>query len=158
MQSARHVAAVAGHLGSFGKSRVTPSSPGEVEVFGSYSMHLGPRYEAAGMRVQFHYNQTPGIHFKTEPPEEYRDSILRGLRDGLALRFPQFPSAGSLWVTEIFAHEVDSSQRAFYRAARMVIDQAFGLATNAEPNAPPNGGPATQLGNSGVAEGPPSVS
>jgi hypothetical protein len=28
----------------------------------------------------------------------------------------------------------------------------------AEPDAPPNGGPATQLGNSGVTEGPPSVS
>jgi len=28
----------------------------------------------------------------------------------------------------------------------------------AEPCAPPNGGPATQLGNSGVPEGPPSVS
>jgi hypothetical protein len=27
-----------------------------------------------------------------------------------------------------------------------------------EPSAPPNGGPATQLGNSGVSEGPPSVS
>ncbi len=30
--------------------------------------------------------------------------------------------------------------------------------TNAEPCAAPNGGPATQLGNSGVTEGPPSVS
>jgi len=28
----------------------------------------------------------------------------------------------------------------------------------AEPGAAPNGGPATQIGNSGVAEGPPSVS
>jgi hypothetical protein len=28
----------------------------------------------------------------------------------------------------------------------------------AEPDAPPNGGPGTRLGNSGVAEGPPSVS
>jgi HEAT repeat protein len=29
---------------------------------------------------------------------------------------------------------------------------------NAEPGAPPNGGPATPLGNSGVAVGPPPVS
>jgi hypothetical protein len=28
----------------------------------------------------------------------------------------------------------------------------------AEPSAPPNGGPATRLGNSGASEGPPSVS
>ena len=121
-------------------------------------MHLGPRFEAAGLRVQFHYNQKPGIHFKAEPPAEYRDSILKGLRDGMALRFPNFPSTGSLWITEISAHEVDSSQRAFYRAARMVVDQAFGLATSAELGAPPNGGPATQLGKSDAMGGPPSVS
>ena len=30
--------------------------------------------------------------------------------------------------------------------------------TKAEPGAPPNGGPATRLGNSGATEGPPSVS
>src|SRR5437667_6367373 len=89
---------------------MTHNSPGEVEVFGKYSMHLGPRYEAAGLRVQFHYNQTPGIHFKAEAPDEYRDSILRGLRDGLALRFPKFPATGGVWITEVGAHEVDSSR------------------------------------------------
>src|SRR5947209_7433531 len=123
-------------------SSMTPTSPGEVEVLVSYSMHLGPRFEAAGLKVQFLYNQKPGIHFKVESPPEYRDSILRGLQDGLAVRFPKFPSSGSLWITEILAHDVDSSGRAFYRAARMVVDQAYGLATNAEPSTPPNGGPA----------------
>jgi hypothetical protein len=34
----------------------------------------------------------------------------------------------------------------------------FGNTENAEPSASPNGGPATQLGNSGVTGGPPSVS
>ena len=91
-------------------------------------MHLGPRYEAAGLRIQFHYNQAPGIHFRIEPPAEYRDSIVQGLRDGLASRFPEFPATGSVWITEIAEHEVDSSQRAFYLAARMVMDQAFSLA------------------------------
>ena len=33
-----------------------------------------------------------------------------------------------------------------------------GASQNVEPDAPPNGGPATPLGNSGVTEGPPSVS
>jgi hypothetical protein len=32
------------------------------------------------------------------------------------------------------------------------------LDKNAEPGAPPNGGPAKPLGNSGAVEGPPSVS
>src|SRR5947208_10907194 len=114
---------------------MTHVSPGEVELFGSYNMHLGPRYEAAGLRVQFHYNQTPGIHLKAEAPAEYRDSILKGLRDGLASRFPDFPDTGSVWITEIAEHEVDASQQAFYRAARMAIDQAFTLAQLYETNA-----------------------
>ncbi len=58
------------------------STPGEIEVCGFYRRHLGPRVEAAGLRVQFHYNQTPGVHFKVEPPGEYRAAILRGIEQG----------------------------------------------------------------------------
>ena len=44
-------------------------------------------------------------------------------------------------------------------AVRERCDRFFALMPKiAEPGAPPNGGPATRLGNSGVAEGPPSVS
>jgi hypothetical protein len=42
-------------------------------------------------------------------------------------RFPDFMPAGSIWVTEVIAHEVDSSQRAFYRAGRLVVDQAYSI-------------------------------
>ena len=101
--------------------------PGEVEIYGYFSQHLGPRFEAAGLRVQFHLNQEPGIHFKTPPPEEYKDAILRGLKEGLETHFARFPDSASLWITEITEHEVDSSQRAFYRAGLMVIDQAFSI-------------------------------
>ena len=45
----------------------------------------------------------------------------------------------------------------FHDAAKM-LDILFRETGNAQPCAAPNGGPATQLGNSGVAEGPPSVS
>ena len=37
-------------------------------------------------------------------------------------------------------------------------DRGSTSGTHAQPGAAPNGGPATPLGNSGVAEGPPSVS
>jgi hypothetical protein len=37
-------------------------------------------------------------------------------------------------------------------------ERALIMKLNAEPDASPNGGPATRLGNSGVTEGPPSVS
>lgn len=84
--------------------------------------------EAAGLRVQFHYNQKPGIHFKVQPLEEYRSAILTGIKDGMAARFPDFPLFGSIWVTEITVDAVDSCEKAFYRAGRSVIDQAFSLA------------------------------
>ncbi len=80
------------------------------------------------MGIQFHYNQSPGIHFKVPVGEEYRDFIISGLRDGMALRFPAFPDSGSIWVTEVVEHPVDSSQQAFYLAARMAIDQAYSIA------------------------------
>ena len=104
-----------------------PVTPGEVELCVSFSKHLGPRFTAAGLRVQFHYNQTPGIHFRCPVPEAYRAAILAGLRDGLSARFPELPASASLWILEILDHEVDSSEMAFYRAARLVIEQAYSL-------------------------------
>jgi hypothetical protein len=109
----------------------SPITPGEVEVYGTFRKHLGPRFAGAGLGVQFHYNQTPGIHFKTEPPAEYREGILKGLRDGLALRFPLFPASATIWVTRIDASDVDSSWMTFYQAARMVIEQAYSLTQSA---------------------------
>ncbi len=106
---------------------MTRTTPGELEVYAAYRIHLGPRYEGAGLRIQFHYNQTPGIHFRVEPPEEYRAAIVKGIEEGMALRFPDFPATGCIWITEVTAHEIDSSQRAFYRAGRLVVDQAHSL-------------------------------
>jgi len=103
------------------------TSLGQLEVSSYYRIHLGPRFEAAGLRAQFHYNQTPGIHFKAEPRDDYRSAIIKGIEDGIAARFPDFPSTASIWITEITEHEVDSSQRAFYRAGRLVIEQAYAL-------------------------------
>ena len=75
--------------------------------------------------MQFHYNQVPGIHFKAEVPSEYREAILKGLRDAMALRFPEFPKSASIWITRVEVHEVDSSRVAFCQVARMVVEQAF---------------------------------
>ena len=103
--------------------------PGEVELVAEFSRHLGPKCETAGLRIQFHYNQEPGIHFKAQPRAEYRASIIRGLQEGLAMRFPDFPNSGSVWVTEVMEHEIDSSSNAFYKAARLVIEQVYLLAS-----------------------------
>ena len=109
---------------------MTPVTPGVCEVFGSYRVHLGPRMEAAGLGIQFHYNQVPGIHFKTAVPDEYQGAILQGLQEGMALRFPDFPETGSVWVVDVKIDQVESSRRAFYRAARLVIEQAFSVSTS----------------------------
>lgn len=100
----------------------------DAEYYAFFRVHLGPRFTAAGVGIQFHYNQKPGIYFKVrllEPQEQYRKSILGGIEDGLAARFPDFPSTGSVWITVITDHEVDSSENAFYQAARLAIEQAY---------------------------------
>jgi hypothetical protein len=102
--------------------------PGEIEISCFYLKHLGPRMEGAGLRVQFHYNQKPGIHFKVpQPCEEYHRAILNGIKKGMATRFPDFPTTGSIWVTEIFDDKINSSEVAFYKAGRLVIEQAYSL-------------------------------
>lgn len=104
-----------------------PISPGEVEVHSYFSKHLGPRYMGAGLKLQFHSNQPPGIHYKVAVNEEYRAAILKGIEDGVSIRFPDFPKTASIWITEVNEHPVDSSQIAFYIAARCAIDQAYCL-------------------------------
>jgi hypothetical protein len=101
--------------------------PNGYEVGSFYRRHLGPRMEAAGLRVQFHYNQKPGIHFKVQPREEYRSAILKGIEEGMQARFPTFPSSGSIWITEILDDEIHSCERAFYIAGRLVMEQAYAL-------------------------------
>ena len=81
----------------------------------------------AGLRLQFHPNQPPGIHYKVAVNEEYRAAILKGIKDGISIRFPNFSETASIWITEVTEHPVDSSQLAFYIAARCAIDQAYCL-------------------------------
>ena len=45
----------------------------------------------------------------------------------MAARFLDFPRTGSIWITEISENEVDSCERAFYRAGRLVIDLVYSL-------------------------------
>ena len=103
--------------------------PSEVELISHFSRHLGGRFQEAGVRIQFQYNEIPGIHFKVALSEEYRAPILRGLKEGMAIHFPDFPENGSVWITEVIEHEVNSCEHAFYLAARLVVEQASSLAS-----------------------------
>lgn len=109
--------------------------PGEVEHYAFFNTHLGARFQSAGLRVQFHYNQEPGIHFIVPAPEEYANAIMNGLRQGLTRYFPNFPDSGSVWITEVTVNDISSSQAAFYRAALLIMHQAFALVEIAESGA-----------------------
>jgi len=101
--------------------------PGELEIYTSFRLHTGPRFIGAGLRIQFHYNQIPGIHFRLEPPEEYRSIILRSIEERMAVRFPDFPSTASIWITEITGDPAEWNGQVFSQVSRLVIDQAYSL-------------------------------
>jgi hypothetical protein len=75
---------------------------------------------------------------------------------------PRFGLDTQYWVawqgrSQVTINGPDRPKWVFRRTVDAVkID--FDSASIAQPSAPPNGGPATRLGNSGVTEGPPSVS
>jgi hypothetical protein len=48
----------------------------------------------------------------------------------MAYRFPTFPETGSIWLIGIREDYVESSQAAFYIAARMAIDEAYSMVEN----------------------------
>ena len=106
------------------------NTPGEIELYSHFSQHLGPKFEAAGLRLQFHCNQPSGIHFQVATSAEYRAAITRGIHEGMAERFPEFLATGGVYVTEITDNKIDSCERAFYRVARSVVEQAFVLAVS----------------------------
>jgi hypothetical protein len=108
--------------------------PGEIEVYSFFRKHLGPRYVSAGLGIQFHYNQEPGIHFKATVSAEYRESIIRGLTQAMSIRFPDFPRTGGIWIIEVTVDPVASSEEAFREAARVAVEQAF-LLTASSPAA-----------------------
>lgn len=116
----------------------SPISPGEINLYGEFRKHYGPRFSSAGLGIEFHFNQEPGIHFKTEVPPQYRSAIERGLREALAHRFPQLPQSTSIWITRVDASATESSSIAFCQAAKMVVEQAYSLtkpieSINSEP-------------------------
>jgi hypothetical protein len=106
---------------------MTTDHPGEVEHYSWYAQHTGPRFHSTGLGIAFHYNQPPGIHFKTSLLLEYQAAIVKGIEDGLAECFPDFPSTGSIWISKASIDDVHSSQTAFYRVALLVIRQAKAL-------------------------------
>lgn len=101
--------------------------PRQIEHLAWFSQHLGGRFRAAGLRIQFHDNQEIGIHWKVACPDEYREAILQGLRDGMNDCFPGYLASGGVWIKEVIIDDVNSSADAFYRAGLLVVAQARAL-------------------------------
>jgi|SRR5580658_9774497 hypothetical protein len=98
--------------------------PKLTSIYSQFRQNQGPKSSDAGVRVSFHHGEASGVHFKVNCGE-YKEAIAQGIHDGMAAHFPDFLERGSVWVTEITEHAVDSSPRAFYLAARSVIEQAY---------------------------------
>ena len=64
----------------------------------------------------------------------------------------------SLWITSIVACQTIVAVLFSFESFRQFLHCRRNPRTLAEPNAPPNGGLATPVANSGATEGPPSVS
>ncbi|KAB0325162.1 MULTISPECIES: hypothetical protein [Janthinobacterium] len=98
--------------------------PLQIEHLAWFSQHLGGRFRAAGLRIQFHDNQEAGIQWKVACPEEYQAAILQGLREGMNDAFPQYLASRSVWITDVLVDDVNSSPDAFYRVSLLVVAQA----------------------------------
>jgi hypothetical protein len=110
-----------------------PVWPGEITVQAHFRKHLGPRFMSAGVTIQFHTSKTPGVHFKTTVDEEYKESIVKGIRDGVSIRFPGLLETRCIWITDVIEDPVESSNRAFYLAARCAVEQAYTLVEREDP-------------------------
>lgn len=101
--------------------------PLQIEHLAWFSQHLGGRFRAAGLRIQFHDNQEAGIQWKVACPEEYQAAILQGLHEGMNEAFPQYLASSGVWIMEVLVDDVNSSSDAFYRAGLLVVAQAKAL-------------------------------
>jgi hypothetical protein len=102
------------------------NAPRQLEVFGSFRRHLGPRFEAAGVGLVFLPDRPFGVDFTVECSDPLVISaIRRGIEERVSELFSDLRCSFRVQVSKIDYDEVDSCARAFYLAARAAIDQAF---------------------------------
>ena len=99
-----------------------------MEIYSYFKKHLGPRSMSAGLRLRFDEGHgDPGLRFGADVSHEYQAAIGKGLEDGLSIRFSDSRNTVSIRVESTDEDHVDSSEMAFYLAARCAIEQAFVL-------------------------------
>jgi hypothetical protein len=121
-----------------------PGDPGFVYTVAAYH-RIGAR--AAYEALQSAFSQFPGGVLPVEIYERLRvfESMPKRTRDEIERRYYDADK------------ETERCLARFIRERRSGYERLLTL-RRAEPGAAPNGGPATPVGNSGVTEGPPSVS
>ena len=126
-----------------------------------------PVYETSGFQIWVGGDEEAGLEQQISEALEFlhKDTAeirrLRGL-PGIAVARLRF---GDHWPEGIGTHSPVFPSELLLACGELGLDivlcqyllEKWGQ-TTAEPSAAPNGGPATQLGSSGVREGPPSVS
>jgi hypothetical protein len=101
-------------------------APSQIEIYGSFRRHLGPRFESAGIGLVFLSDENFGVDCIAECSDPLVvPAIRRGIEERVSELFSNLRHRFRVEVVKIDYHNVDSSARAFYLAARAAIDQAF---------------------------------
>lgn len=92
---------------------------GQCEVTYRFRRHLGPRFEDAGVTVRCMYaNDYVFSSSVSWPQENYAHIVERGLRDGFEELGYDLEQGIHITLVNIEYHNIDSSEVAFYRAAK----------------------------------------
>ena len=92
---------------------------GQIQADYWFEKHLGPRFMTAGVRISLCVSDTYSFTSEaTWPESDYTLAVERGVRDGL-LESGCDPDEGvNIILKSIAWHTVDSSEQAFYLAAK----------------------------------------
>jgi translation elongation factor EF-G len=92
---------------------------GQFEITYGFRRHLGPRFQHADVTIQFLFHDKYEFSSLAKwSQENYDDTVERGIKDGLSDLGYDLEKGIKITLTNIGYHEVDSSEWAFYLAAK----------------------------------------
>ncbi len=92
---------------------------GHIEIRYRFSQHLGPRFQHGDVTLVFCTADTYRFLSKAEWPEyDWTSAVERGARDGLIEAGYDLEQGVEITLRRVEVHNVDSSEKAFYFAAR----------------------------------------
>jgi hypothetical protein len=97
---------------------------GEIEIQFRFRQYLGPRFQAAGVTLQFSTNDEYSFTSKATWPDSninYSGAVEKGVKIGLKESGYDINQGVHIVLKDIDYHEVDSSEFAFFLAAKCAV-------------------------------------